>query len=177
MIFFNNLYKSFSLTLFMLKYNIPYIYGVELFHIPKSELHKLYGIYEYYPFVSKLKWVYVDYFDAYALFWSNSSHMPFHDWLVDIVAHHLKYDCITSFPWYQQTTKLPDIVYKNRFIEIETGLKHNTDDLRKRLYRSHNFTYVVVPNITVKRRYKLKLPAVFFGRLLTLKEFFNYPEL
>ncbi len=123
----------------------------------------------------KLKFVYIDYLDTYAFFFSRKGDRPLHDFLVDLV--------IESFRGvYRRSPRdsdlpLPDLVYAGCNYEIETGLKHDLGSLVKRLRSSDLFSYVLVPNSEIKKRYKYQFHErklySFHGRLYTLKEYFN----
>ncbi len=123
----------------------------------------------------KLKSVYLDNIGEYAFFWSSRSDMPLHDFMVEMVSKKLK---PYGSPWIARKheeimdRKVPDLILNNAYFEVETGLNHSRDQLKARLKKFPNFTYVIVPNSQQKARYKASLPA-FHGRLWTLKEFEN----
>ena len=48
----------------------------------------------------------------------------------------------------------PDIMTKYFDIEVETGLKHDIKELEKKVVRTNNKIYVLVPNQTEKDKYK-----------------------
>lgn len=149
---------------------INYFEGVELYDIDKYDLPKYYGMY----FMGrKLKFVYIDLFNQYAFFWSNGLYMNLHDYLCELAIKKLKF----SYKYNRGFSKpTPDIEFLDRQIEVETGLKHGYDGLKKRLYRNPFFVYVVVPNLQVKKRYKNYLKQ-FHGRVYSLREFYNLKEL
>ena len=123
----------------------------------------------FYSSGSKLKFVYVDLLDEYAFFWSSGSDMPFHNYMTDLI---LEIVSPCGFPLLAvrgDNERVPDIWLNDYIFEVETGLKHSLGALNSRLRKSRKFCYVVVPNSSVKRRYKGSLPS-FRGRLLTLKE-------
>lgn len=155
----------------LLKIDVPYFEGVELYTIRKFDLPKYYG--QKKPFnASKLKMVYMDLYDQYALFWSNGYYLPFHDWLVSLVSQKLNFNCISKFSRSQLHSPMPDLIFKDRYIEVETGLKHSYASLKFRLYHTQYFTYVLVPNMDIKRRYVSHLKQ-FHGRVYSFKQFFS----
>lgn len=155
---------------------VPYFDGVQLFDIRKFDLPGYYGLFDV-PHAAKLKWVYMDLFDKYAFFWSNGMYMPFHDWLRDLVIDSLgRGNCIYKYSGVRLTTPTPDIIFHDSYIEIETGLKKSYSDLKRRLYRSKPFVYVLVPNKDIKKRYFVHLKQ-FHGRIYTFKEFFTLNNL
>ena len=48
----------------------------------------------------------------------------------------------------------PDIMTKDFYIEVETGLKHDIKELEKKVVRTNNKIYVLVPNQAEKDKYK-----------------------
>ena len=50
--------------------------------------------------------------------------------------------------------KLPDIITDKFNIEVETGLKHDIKDLKKRAYISSKPTIIVIPNNMLYNKYK-----------------------
>jgi hypothetical protein len=121
----------------------------------------------------RLKWVYVDYLDDYVYFWSASSDMPFHNYMTDFILSRVS---LCGVPWTARRgarlgdRRVPDIMINGYFFEVETGLKRSLKALNGRLRKFRNFCYVIVPNSSVKARYKRVL-VTFHGRLLTMKEF------
>jgi hypothetical protein len=124
------------------------------------------------PFIPlRLKHAWVDYLNDYVFWWGGG--MAFHDFLSEIVLNRLgRENCIYIRGRSPSNIAFVDIVYHDRYIEIETGLKHSYNALIKRLRASHNWVYVIVPNASVKSDYRVSLPR-FHGRLYTLKEFMS----
>lgn len=146
---------------------ITYFEGVRLSPEP-LEFIRVPGI----PYV--LKSSFVDLYNEYAYWWADSRFFPFHDFLSEIILNRLGPKNCKYYRGYDSKISV-DIVYHNRFIEVETGLKHSFSRLNMRLKRYRNYFYVVVPNTSVKVRYRRGLRA-FHGRLLTIKEFVNLTE-
>jgi hypothetical protein len=127
------------------------------------------------PFIPmKFHYAWVDYLNDYVFWWGSG--LAFHDFLSEIVLNRLgKENCIYIRGRSPKNLAFVDIVYHDRYIEIETGSKHSLNALIKRLRGSHNWIYVIVPNASVKAYYRVNMPR-FHGRIYNLKEFMSLSE-
>jgi energy-coupling factor transporter ATP-binding protein EcfA2 len=65
---------------------------------------------------------------------------------------------------------LPDIISEKFVIEIETGLKHDTKDLEKRIENGSKPTIIVIPNSKLYKKYK-KIKNAYILEISNLKDF------
>lgn len=115
---------------------------------------------------------FIDLVGSYAYYWSSKGSLsPLHEWMLDqVVSMVPPASDFERFGW-GTGLRVPDLIAGGIYYEVESGLKKTYSDLVARLHAwDGHFTYVIVPNPGVKRRYLADLPR-FRGRLLTLLEF------
>ena len=124
---------------------------------------------------SRLRVMYLDVLDEYAFFFSKKRDMVFHNYMMELIISW--FGLVPNLKIYSSgdNPPVPDFEINHVFFEVESGLKHDLKPLISRLRKYPNFFYVVVPNASVKARYRAELP-VFHGRLLTLKELKGYVD-
>ena len=141
---------------------------------------------------SHLNSLYFDNLDQKLYYWTSSKHYPLtplHQYMVYSISDFFEsrfIRCRVINPFasvsrsYSRSVSLINrsdlLVYLPSpfLVECETSFKHDYSDLRSRLRlysKSNLFTYVVVPNLDLKKYYKSNLPK-FHGRLYSIKEFF-----
>ena len=124
---------------------------------------------------SKIRAVFLDVFNDYAFFYAKKRDMVFHNYLMELIISW--FGVVPNLKIYSSGDNLPvpDFRINRVLFEVESGLKNDLKPLIRRLQKYPNFFFVVVPNVSVKARYRAELP-VFRGRLLTLKELRGYVD-
>ena len=135
---------------------------------------------------SRLNSVYFDNLGQKLYYWTSSKFYPLtplHQYMVNSISNFFwsrSISCKVVNPFLNFSRSLLDhsdlVVYLPSLclVQCETSFKHDYSDLRSRLRlysKSNLFTYVVVPNLDIKKYYKSNLPK-FHGRLYSIKEFF-----
>ena len=136
---------------------------------------------------SRLNSVYFDNLGQKLYYWTSKYYplSPIHQYMVGSISNFfwsrsIPCKIVNPFASFSRSISLLDradlLVHLPSpcLVECETSFKHDYSDLRSRLRlysKSNLFTYVVVPNLDLKKYYKSNLPK-FHGRLYSIKEFF-----
>lgn len=117
----------------------------------------------------RLKAVFLDYPGDWVFFWSSQGKTPLHNYMQELILD-ITYARETAYVVPRGVkARVPDVIIRGFYFEVETGLKKQKAALIRRLKNTNIFSYVVVPNLVVKADYREFLP-VFNGRLRTLLE-------